>query len=226
MSNNMPCLDNASKGFDELSNTAPQLKKAIDIGKEQASTRDRVIQTVNEMCDALQMASDLTSTQLSSAITEFNRVRWENEKLLRGYFERLAKSVSKPALRKLLSEGHVCGDLHKVGDRFRTPFAPESISGLGTWEAVNTFFTRSSNMSRAVDGLVEGERSFINDYYDLLNDVRTLAESATAVPLGNKPKLETAGEEIIKLIREKRNLLQQKIRVLRENGNKVIQALH
>src|SRR5262245_9744987 len=118
MSNDTPHLDNASEGLDELSGIASQLKEAIALGKEQASTRDRVIQTVNEMCDALQLACDLICAKLSSAITEFNRVRWENEEALRDHFERLAQLVSAPSLRDLLREGQVCGELHKVGDRF------------------------------------------------------------------------------------------------------------
>jgi hypothetical protein len=78
-------------------------------------------------------------------------------------------------------------------------------------------------MSSVVNGLVEGEETYIHDFAGLLDDVKTRAESATSVPWDDKLGLEKAGEDIVGIIRQKREILQKKIGELRETGNKVIQ---
>src|SRR5205823_3421086 len=121
-------LDQARDGFEEIAGLGSELSRAIELGEQQATTRDGAIQTINEMCDALQLAADLISKELSACITEFNRLRADDEQVLRGYFERTAVRLSEPSLRLLLHEGTVCGELHKLGDRFRQPFSKQTIS--------------------------------------------------------------------------------------------------
>jgi len=226
MPEEIPTLNEAKEGLSELGGLASELKKAIDLGKEQATTRDGVIQTVNDMCDALQLAADLIAAELSSQITEFNRARGQGEEVLRGFFERLSHRVSAPALRELLHDGRVCGDLHKVGDRFQTPFSPESVAGLGAWDAVKTFFTRSSRMSNVIHGLLEGERDYLRDFSWLLDEIRIRAETATMMPWGDTNQLENAGTEIVELIRIKRQVLLENVSLVRNSADGVIQALH
>jgi hypothetical protein len=226
MPEQMRTLDEAKEGLGELGGVASELKKAIDLGKEQATTRDGVVQTVNDMCDALQLAADLIAAELSSQITEFNRARGQGEDVLRGYFERLSYRVSAPTLRELLHDGRVCGDLHKVGDRFRTPFSPQSVAGLGVLDTVRAFFTRSSRMSDVIHGLLEGERDYLRDFSGLLDEIRIRAEAAAMIPWGDTNQLEKAGTEIVELIRRKRHILLGKVSQVRESADGVIQALH
>jgi hypothetical protein len=219
--------DHAAAGLDEIKAMGPDLKTAIDMGKEQASTRDRAIDVIDQLCDTLQLAADIVSAEISSAISEFRRAKDDDEQILRGYFERLALRFAEPTLRLRLHEGHVCGELHKLGDRFATPFSPESVSALSIWEAVKAFFGRSTAMSRALDDLVEGERHYLRDYADLLNDVRDQAEAVWQIPLGDgSDQLREAGERLAQLMRQKRDHLQEKVRTLRTHADAAIASLH
>lgn len=219
-------LDATRQALEDVTNLGPDLKKAIDLGKEQATTRDGVIRTINEMADALQLACDLIAKELSSSIIEFHAQLSEGEECLRGCHERLAARVSEPSLRLLLHEGRVCGELHKIGDRFETPFSPESVAGLSFWENVKSFFTRSSVMSQELHGLIEGERMYLQDFSSFLDDVRVAAEEAIAVPWGSQNELKSKTASMIGLIREKRQSLLKKALEVREAANRAIGTLH
>jgi hypothetical protein len=219
-------LDDAKDAIDDISSLGSSLKDAIALGKEQASTRDGVIQTINEMCDALQLASDLLAKELSASILEFNRIKGDKEEILRGFFERVAARFSEPTLRLLLHEGQVCGELHKLGDRFETPFSPEAVAAQNVWQAVKTFFTRSSRMSVTLHGLVEGERDYLRDFSAFLDDVRDRAEKATALSWGQDAVLRQHGDSLSALLREKRAVLQQKVANVRHAADAAIATLH
>ncbi|KKO19760.1 MAG: hypothetical protein L3J18_07295 [Candidatus Brocadia sp.] len=222
----MQYLNLAKDAIREVVNLAPDLNKAIAKGEEQATTRDGVIQTINEMCDALQLASDLISKELSTSITEFNRIRPEKEEVLQAYFERVATKFSEPSLRLLLHEGTVCGELHKLGDRFEQPFSKETTSGVSWWENVRTFFSRSNSMANVLHGLIEGERNYLRSFSEFLDDVRDSAETATQVPWENNATLRTKGEELVKLMRQKRSGLQSKLSEIRVAADAALGALH
>lgn len=219
-------LEQAKSALDDLGGIGSSLRDAIALGKEQASTRDGVIQTINEMCDALQLAADLVAKELSTSILEFNRIKDEKEELLRGFFERLAARLAEPRLRLLLHEGQVCGELHKLGDRFETPVSPESLAALSAWQAVKAFFTRSSAMSTALHGLVEGERDYLRDFAEFLDDVRDRAEKATAMAWGQVGALRQEGESLTELMRQKRAALQQKAASIRKGADAAIATMH
>lgn len=226
MTTGMQYLDQAQEAIKDIAGLGSDLSKAIAKGEEQATTRDGVIQTINEMCDALQLAADLISKELSAGITEFNRLRQEKEEILRGYFERIAVRLSEPSLRLLLHEGTVCGELHKLGDRFEQPFSKETGSGVSFWQNVKTFFSRSNDMSNVLHGLIEGERDYLRGFSSFLDDARNLAESATQVAWGNDAALRTQGENLIQLLREKRAILQRKLFEIRTAADRAISALH
>jgi hypothetical protein len=219
-------LDQTKSALDDVGTLGSSLKQAIALGKEQASTRDGVIQTINEMCDALQLASDLVAKEISSSILEFNRIKTDKEEMIRGFFERLAVRLSESRLRLLLHEGQVCGELHKLGDRFETPASPESIAALDFWEAVRTFFTRSSVMSIALHGLIEGERDYLRDFAAFLDEVRDRAEKATLLAWGQIDSLRHEGELLADVMRQKRNVLQQKVMSIRRAADGAIATLH
>jgi hypothetical protein len=226
METSTPYLDAIRDAVEDVANLAPDLKDAIAQGKEQAETRDGVIQTINEMCDALVLASDLIASQLSASIVEFGRIRMEKESTIRGYFGRCATKFSEPSLRLLLHEGKVCGELHKLGDRFETPFSPESISGLSFWDNVKTFFSRSNRMTSALHDLIDGEQDYLRDIGTLLNEVRDAAEATNQLPWGSEDAVRNKGDELLTLMRERRQDLEAKLRQIREAGDAAIQALH
>ena len=219
-------LDSTKNALKDVASLGSDLKKAIDLGKEQATTREGVIQTINEMSDALQVASDLIAKELSSSITEFHAQPGGGEAQLRGCFERLALRVSEPSLRLLLHEGRVCGALHKIGDRFETPFSPESVAALSFWQSIRTFFTRSSMMSQVLHGLIEGERDYLRDFSSFLEEIRIGSEEALAVQWGNEVELKKKTASMISLIREKRKSLLNKALEVRDAADAVIDELH
>ncbi len=220
-------LQQASEGLGELRGFAGELAKAIDQGgKKQAQIRDGVIQTINEMADALQLACDLVAKEISASLAEFNRIQQSDEPVLRSYFERLALRCSEPALRLLLHEGQVCGELHKLADRFKTPFSSQATAGESLWEAVKSFLTRSSRMSSAFSGLDQGERTYLRDIARFLDEIRDGAEGASALDRGSPEVLRGYGRGLAKLLREKRQLLQARVMEVRTQADAVIAALH
>lgn len=218
-------LDFTNQGLGELLNFVPDVMKVIKMGGEQAKTRDRIIDCINGMCDALKLAADLLSADISARISEFNRVRHDKEQVLRAYFERVGASFSEPALRSRLHEGQVCGELHKIGDRFTQPFSDETLSASSAWQAVLTFFKRSSAMSIAVQGLVYGEQNYIRDYVCILDDVCKATEAATAIPWNQRDILEKAGEQLVQKMRLARDIISEKALQIRRRGDRVIQEL-
>jgi hypothetical protein len=178
------------------------------------------------MCDALQLAADLISKELSAGVTEFNRLWPEKEGVLRGYFERIAVRLSEPSLRLLLHEGTVCGELHKLGDRFEQPFSKEAVSGISFWQNVKTFFSRSNHMSSVLHGLIEGERDYLRGFSSFLDDARSLAETATQIPWGDDQALRNQGQNLVQLMRDKRAILQRKLVDIRAAADGAIAALH
>ena len=72
MNNQMPYLNVTRNAFTEV---ASQIDDVVKKGDEQADTRKGIIQTINEMCDALQLACDLIARELSAGSMEFNQVK-------------------------------------------------------------------------------------------------------------------------------------------------------
>jgi hypothetical protein len=225
MSANVQSFELAKQALDEVKDLAPGLKEALDLGKEQASTRDGVIDTINNMCDALQLASDLVSEKLSAKIVEYNQTKDKKEDAMISYFGRLVNTFSENNIWILLHEGKVCGELHKLGDRFETPFSPEAMGGLSFLENVMTFFRRSSSMSLTLHCLLEGERQYLRDIAAFLGDLRARAEAATGL-WGQREALRGEGDAIVQLMRNKRQILVEQVRQLRLSADASIEALH
>lgn len=213
------------EAFGEVDNLGPALKNAVELGDKQATVRDGVIQTINELADALVLASDLIAQELSGTVIEFH-TNMMDETLLKGCFKRLAARVSEPSLRLLLHEGKVCGSLHKLGDRFRQPLTYSSMSGLSVWDEVKTFFGRSNSMDIALNGLLEGEQDYLHDLADFLNDVGKLAEEGAGTAWGQEELLKQSALAIIKLVQEKRQTLLDKAREVRQKADIAIATLH
>jgi hypothetical protein len=224
MNDTMYYLDLTKSAISDIGNIAPDIAEIIKRGDEQADTRKGAIQTINEMCDALQLACDLISKELSASITEFNRIRNDKPEILIGYFQRTSLKFSEPSLRLLLHEGRVCGELHALGDRFTQPFSDVTTGAVSIWENVKTFFTRSNSMVEALGGLLEGEMNYLHDFGGFLNDVRNGAENATGIY--SEEQLRQAGDTLVELMRQKRQTLQNQVREIRIAADACIGNLH
>lgn len=232
MSTETRYLDATKNGIGDIAKMAPDLKKAIELGKEQAKTRDEIIDIINHLCDTLQHGGDEVIARLSACVVEYYKARDGAVEDLYAYFERLAHKFSEPSLRDLLHEGKVCGELHKLGDRFKQPFSEESPAALSFSQNVRTFFSRSSNMKEAIDGLVEGERHYLRDIAAVLRKVVTEAEDARAEPFNTLDRVATSGrlrvkgDIIVTLLKTKRKLLDKKFSSIRQAGDVAVETLH
>jgi hypothetical protein len=226
MPDNVQYLELAKDAFSELGSKVGEIGEIIKKGVEQADTRKSAILTIHQMCDALQLACDLVSKELSASIIDFNTLRSAKEEALRGFFKRTAFKFSDGSLRTLLHEGKVCGELHALGDRFTQPFSDVTPGGVSVWENVMTFFRRSNSMSDAMHGLYEGEMDYLRAISDYLNSVRDAAENATAIDWGNIDELRTAGDTLAELMRKKRQILQDQIRRVKDAADDCIKKLH
>ena len=81
-------------------------------------------------------------------------------------------------------------------------------------------------MSDVIHGLLEGERDYLRDFSGLLDEIRIRAEAAATMPWGDTKQLEKAGAEVVELIRRKRQILLDKVSLVRESADGVIHALH
>ena len=63
------------KAVDFLGNTEKLFEGMVKLANEQTSTQDEVIDIITTMCDSLQSATDIVSSQISTAITDLNRAR-------------------------------------------------------------------------------------------------------------------------------------------------------
>ena len=226
MPNKVEYLDIAKEALNELGSKAGDIADIIKKGDEQADTRKTAVLTIHQMCDALQLACDLVSKELSTSIIDFNNLRAAKEEALRGFFQRAAFSFSSDSLRKLLHEGKVCGELHALGDRFTQPFSNVTTGAVSVWENVKTFFSRSNSMSIAINGLYEGEMNYLQDIGAFLNDIRNQAEAAMRVTSGDMEALRSAGDELTELMRNKREVLQDQVRALKSTADVCIRTMH
>jgi hypothetical protein len=226
VANGMRCFDQVKDGIDEIAGLGPELSEAIANRDEEADTRKGAIQTIDEMCDGLQLAADLISKELSAGISEFNRVRQEKEEILRDYFERIALRFSEPSIRLLLHDGQVCVDLHKLGDRFEQPFSKKASKSMSLWQNVKILFSRSSHMLSVLHGFVEGELDYVRGFSFFLDEARDLADTATQIPWGDGLSLRAHGDGLVQVLRDKRVVLQGKLTEMRAAADLAIAALH
>ena len=68
-------LDLTKEALSELGGKVSEIGEIIKNGDEQADARKGAIQTIHEMCDALQLACDLISKEISKNIIVFNNLR-------------------------------------------------------------------------------------------------------------------------------------------------------
>jgi hypothetical protein len=195
------------------------MKAVAALGRVQTEARAGVLDTINELCDALQLASDLISKEISTTIVEFYEIRGGSDERRDEFLAATVARFADGALATLLHEGKVCGRLHVLGDRFSNPLSNEAWSGIPFWEAIGSFFTRSSSMSKVLDGLLDGEKHYLSDMRVFLQEVQQTAEGALASPSSD------ACENLMTLLRKKRRMIQSQARDLRDVGDQCIATL-
>lgn len=214
---------------DGLNQVQEMLEKA---DAQQGAAREHAIMVINDMCDALQAGADIVSQELSATIMEYNELCRQRLELgrsfqemaprLQGFFERLSTRLSSPSLRLRFHQGGVCGELHALGDRLAQPLGSRGTSPF--WESLAAFFSRSTTMSKAIHGLVEGERHYLDAFVWFLNEARDRAEQVTV--WGDPEAAWASASAIVELLRERRKALAEQVLLLRSTADAVIGKLH
>jgi hypothetical protein len=70
--------------------------------------------------------------------------------------------------------------------------------------------------------VIEGERDYLRDFSRFLDDLRNRTEQATGLPRGGDAMLRQEGESLIQLMRQKRDVLRDKLEKIR----RAIATLH
>jgi hypothetical protein len=225
-------LDDVVSGLTDIADFGPKILKTVESGEKQAKARDAVIDTINSLCDTLQYAGDLVSDELSSSIMEYQSLRYSGPQRLYAFLERLTVRLSGPALRNRLHEGQVCGNLYKLLDRFRQPFNTVTPFSVDILQWLATLFRRSNNMSRALNGLEEGEQHYLRHIASILNQAREKTEEARMVVYdtqdveGTAARLRSAGDALVDLLRQNRREIESKFHSIRIAGDTAIKSLH
>lgn len=210
-----------------------ELSRLIDrADRQQAGMRAEAIAVIQCMCDALQAGADIVSYELSMSILELNdlaRRRMEagadTQSLLgnaHGALRRTATRLADPTLRLKFHEGQVCSALHVLGDRLAGPLGSRATSPA--WESIRSLFTRSTSLSRAVHGLLEGEQDYLRDFVAFLDSVRDQAENGLRA--WDEATVHRTTDEVADAMRGKRAALREQIAQLRQQADAVINAMH
>src|SRR5438067_4863043 len=82
-----------------------ELEKAFTPADKQSDAREGAIDTINKMCDALQLACDKISEQISGTLLEFDELLTEKDAgELQTFFRRTARRFSHESLSLLLHD--------------------------------------------------------------------------------------------------------------------------
>lgn len=213
------------EGVAELPSIVTQVEAVLAKGERQSEIRDGVVGCVNSLCDALQLASDIVSTEISETIRQLNASRGSAEKTLEA-LTGIPKRFSHEEIGRRLKQGHVCAELHKLHDRFSTPLSKESLAGLSAWDTVRTFFGRSNRMSAVLQGLHEGEASYLHDTTGMIQQVIDDAD-ALATRLSRSGEIPQPDlDKLVDALRQRRQLMQGRAAALRREGDRVVATLH
>lgn len=198
---------------DFLGKSEKLLKAAAKVGKTQTDARDEVVDIITTMCDSLESASDIVSSEISKAITDINRARRGTENQLVTCFNTQAVRFRHEKLLGKLRAGKVCSDLKKLGKRFGDPLSKQALGAQPFKQWVKAAVGRSSTMQQFVEDLYLDERRYIEDFRDKLDEVALLAENAAGEI--NRKELVRSADEINKRLKKVRKEIRQKADSLR-----------
>ena len=177
------------------------------------------------MCDALQLAGELLSREITETIIEYNKISDSKAASdFKSFFNGVALRFSRKNIGDVLTVGKVCGELHALGDSYAQPLSKPSRTGIAFYHALAAFFTRSTPMSKALSGLYHGEREYLNSISFFLLDI--VDDATAAGGLRDLKKLRNSGASLVSKMRDKKRALQDQTRKLRDAGDACVETLH
>ncbi len=212
------------KTVDFLGNTEKLFEGMVKLANEQTSAQDEVIDIITTMCDSLQSATDIVSSEISAAITDLNRARSKTRLQLQRCLSKQAERFSDANLRTKLHRGKVCGDLRKLGQRFGNPLSKQAHGAQSVGDWLRSLFKRSSSMKRFVDDLYFDEGRYIDDFRDSLHKIIVQAEKSA-----NKDDLNALRSDAQKLrtrLSVNRETIRNRMQKLQIASDKCIEEIH
>jgi len=211
-----------SNPTDYMKSTEKLFEGMGKLARKQTDAQDELVAIINDMCDSLEMANDLIAKEISSAITDINRIKGSKIENIHRCFEKQALRFSNEKLHKTLKAGKVCGDLRKLGKRFGNPLSGQAMGSQSLKAWLSTLFNRSSKMKMHLDRLYWDERDYINHFSELLVKARDLCEKATTE--SDLKKLNKSAENIKKQLRKTRSIVRANIVSLRNTADRCIDS--
>lgn len=223
MPNKLDYLSEVKEGLNDLTSLTSQIEKALERAEKQGHVRADAIRIINAMCDALQLACDLVSSELTAKVVEFNGIVHSQDKAkFTSFFGDTARRFGDVSVGQLLHEGKVCGELHALGDGFAQPFSQQTQSGVSFTQALVTLFRRSNPMSQALEKLHGGEREYLRSVETFLFDIVTDAMSAS----GDLEALRESGQKLVGKMRDKHRTIHEQMWSLRDSADACVKTLH
>ena len=192
------------------------------LGDKQSKERNQVIDVIDRLTNALQTACDLVSSQLGKAIIDYNKLfKSKAKKHYEDYLTSVSIRCDEAALGKLLREGEVCGELHKLGDAFKVSTSRQAMAGLSLFDLVKTFFCRTNKMHYQLVCLEGGEQVYLQRISGSLLSIRQKADDQT----GSLADLRARAAEVRKMMDDKRSELRREMGPLLAAADKCRKAL-
>jgi hypothetical protein len=218
-------LSTAEEAVKDFASVSAQIEKQFKRADEQDTARKKTIQIINAMCDALQLAGDLISREITEATIEYNKISdSKTARDFKSFFNNVAFRFSRNNIGDVLTVGKVCGELHALGDSYAQPLSKPSRTGVAFYHALAALFTRSTPMSRALSGLYHGEREYLNSISYFLQDL--IDDAAAAGGERDLKKLRNSGAHLVCKMREKKRSLHDQTRKLRDAADVCVETLH
>ena len=218
-------LTTAEKAVKDFASVGAQIDKQFTRADEQDTARKKTIQIINAMCDALQLAGDLISREITEATINYNKISdSKTARDFKSFFNDVAFRFSRKNIGAVLTVGKVCGELHALGDSYAQPLSKPSRSGVAFYHALAAFFTRSTPMSCALSGLYHGEREYLNSISYFLQDL--IDDAVAAGGERDLKELRNSGAQLVSKMREKNRSLHDQTRKLRDAADACVETLH
>ena len=115
-------LTQAEEAVKDFTSVSSQIEKQFKKADDQDTARKTTIQIINAMCDALQLAGELLSREITETIIEYNKISDSKAASdFKSFFNGVALRFSRKNIGDVLTVGKVCGELHALGDSYAQP---------------------------------------------------------------------------------------------------------
>jgi len=206
-----------------MKSTGKMFEGIAKLAKTQTQAQDELIKIINDMCDSLESATDHIVKEISSAVTDINRIRGKKVETIQQCIREQTERFSNKKVYKTLKTGKVCGDLRKLEKRFNNPVSPQSMGAQSLLDWLRKRFKRSSRMQQFLNKLYWNERDYIDHFSTKLYKIIELCENA--VNESDQRKLEKSAERIKGQLRNIRSAMRRDIESLRNKAEQCIDSL-